>query len=125
MICYTDTIKMYRVSPDEYGNDKVVEEIDSVPCIFMQSTGFSHSSFQDSTDSDSTIFIDPKNQFIIDNAYRLEGMYVLAQMFGSSSDESWYKVTAVAVNRDIIGCKNIDNVELAVKKTRPLQGMIS
>jgi len=125
MICYKDLITIYEVVPDEYGNDKI--EIDSglVDCLFLQSVGFNHSSFRDNVDSDSTAFLNPLNSFVAANAYRLEGFYVKAEMFGSASDESWYKITAVAVNKDALGCNNIDNVEIALKKTRKVPGSVS
>jgi hypothetical protein len=121
MICHKDTAIFYKVAPDTYGNDKIVLESSPVLCTFVQQVGFSHSSFSDSVDSDSIMFVDVENSFVQDESYRLEGMYVLITMFGSPQSESWYKVIATAINRDHLLCNRIDTVEIALKKTRPLE----
>ena len=58
--------------------------------------------------------------FVVNNANRLEGMYIKAVLFGSDESESWYKIETVSVNRDHLLCNKIDNVEMALNKTRPL-----
>lgn len=101
----------------EYANDKSVDEIATVPVVFLQNTGLSHSAYQDAITSDAVMYVDPDNEFVQSRSYRLEGMRVLAPMFGASDPDGWYKIESVTVNRDHLLSNEIDNVECALKKT--------
>lgn len=118
---YQDTAVFYKAGLTGYANSKVVDELASVDSIFLQNTGFLHSNNQDAIDSDAVIYPNPSDEFIQENANRLEGMTVKVVMFGSEADESWYKIVNVSVNRDHLLTNIIDNIECLVKKTRPLR----
>lgn len=122
-LTYNDTSTFVKVSADGYSNQKSVEEQEAVPVIFVQNTGFQRGSFRDSVTSDAICYPDPNNAFIKANHNRLEGMYILAPLFGIDDDQGWYKVISVTVNRDHLLGNTIDNIELAVNKTRPIQGV--
>ena len=53
--------------------------------------------------------------FLTENNYRLEGMYVLAPLFDVNSNDGWYKITNVRINRNHLLATNIDNIELLLK----------
>jgi len=120
---YKDTATFYRVTAGGYRGDKTVAESASVDVIFLQNTGFEQGSFQENTDSDAVCYPDPLNTFISGNFNRLQGMYILMPLFGASDDESWFKVVSVNVNRDHLLANEIDNIDMQLKKTRPLQGV--
>jgi hypothetical protein len=122
-LCYQDTATFVKVTTSGYGNDKEVQSRASVPVIFIQNTQFSRSNFQDSVESDAICFPDPENDFVVANYHRLEGMYVLAPLFGSGDEQSWYKVVDVTTNRDHLLENETDNIELRLKKTRPIPGV--
>lgn len=122
-LIYQDSATFVKVTADGYGNDKVIDETASVPVIFLQTTGFEHGNFQDGTTADAVCYPDPENTFVLDNNNRLEGMYILAPLFGVTSDEGWYKVVDVSVNRDHLLTNTINNIELTLKKTRRIMGV--
>lgn len=117
---YRDTATFVRVGSGNYKNDKAVIEQANVPVIFIQNTGFLNNEFQENVDADAVCYPDFTNAFLISNDYRLEGMYVLAPLFGASSDEGWYKVINVTVNRNHLLDTDIDNVQLLLKKSTPI-----
>lgn len=123
-ISYLDTVTFYKVYSGGYGASKLVESSGEVNCLFSQSTGYGHSNNQDFINSDAICYPDPENQFLIDNNYRLEGMYILAPFFDVDNEYGWYKVTKVTVNRDLLIENKVGNIELALKKTSKL-GMVS
>jgi len=86
-------------------------------------TGYTHSDHQDAITSDAIAFIDPSNSNVISNFYRLEEMLVIANLFGASEAQSWFKIESVVVARDTLLCNNIDNVQLNLKKVRPVGGI--
>lgn len=120
---YPDTATFVKVTPAAYSDNKVVEEQDCVPVIFLQDTGFDRSTFQEGVSADAVCFPDPSNEFVIDNHYRLEGMYILAPLFCVDDNEGWYKVTKVTIHRDHLLGNQIDNVQLLLKKTKPVPGV--
>lgn len=120
---YPDVATFVKVSPDGYANTKTpLEQID-VPIIFVQNTGYVRNRNQDAVDSDAVCWPDFTNSFIVENANRLEGMYIVMPLYGSTDEESWYKVISATVNRDHLLGNTIDNIELDLKKTRPIPGV--
>ncbi len=122
-LTYPDTASFYIVGSGEYANKKVIEDNADVNVIFIQATGFAHAGFQDNIDADAVAYVDFNNAFIVEHNNRLEGMYILMELFGSDADESWYKVTSVIVNRDHLLGNTIDNIQLLLKKTSALPGV--
>lgn len=120
---YPDTATFVKVSSGGYSNSKTMESQDDVPVIFIQNTIFERANYQDATDSDATCFPDPTNDFVVNNHNRLEGMYILAPLFDASDDEGWYKIERVTVNRDHLLENEIDNIELSLRKARPIAGV--
>lgn len=120
---YQDTVTFVKVTSSEYGNDKVASSYDDVRCVFLQDTAFVHGGYRDNVDSDAVCYPDPESTFVKNNYSRLEGMYILASLFGSGASDSWYKVENVIVNRDHLLSNQIDNIELRLKKTRPIAGV--
>lgn len=123
LLDYLDTATFFDAEPSGYGNDKTVNSQASVPVIFVQNTGFSRANFQESVSGDAICWPDPENEFIVANHNRLEGMYILAPLFGVDDEDGWYKVIGVSVNRDHLLTNTIDNVELTLKKSRRITGV--
>lgn len=120
---YPDTGIFIKTTSDGYANTKITSEQESVPIIFVQNTGFERNNAQDSVKSDAVCYPDFTNGFVIENVNRLEGMYLIVQLFNSTENQSWYKIIDVTVNRDHLLNNKIDNIELRLKKTRPVSGV--
>lgn len=119
-IDYKDTIQLIMPVVDEYGSEKI-GQVETVRCLFISNTGWSHSTNQAAITSDAEIYIDPTHFFVEENYNRLEEMLVIASRFGSDADESWYKITNVVVAEDKLLCNEIDNIKLSLKKTTEIQ----
>lgn len=121
---YNEVLTFVEVaSSSGYGNSKTISSQHDVDCIFIQNTQFNRGNYQENVDADAFCYPDPENSFIQSLANRLEGLYILAPLFGASDDQAWYKVTDVTVNRDHLLTNTIDNIELKLKKTRPIPGV--
>lgn len=116
---YKDTVSLVDPVIDEYGAEKI-GRIETVPALFIQRTGWSHQNNQDAIDSDAEIYIDINDEFVADNYYRLEEMLVIANPFGASNSDSWYRIIGVTVGQDKLLGNDIDNVRLDLKKTTEL-----
>jgi hypothetical protein len=115
MIAMKDTCQVAQVSSDGYG-DKTIEVLTTVDCLFLQSTGHEHSQNVDLVNSDAHIYLDIDNSVIKDRGYRIEGMYILANPFGGSDDDSWYRVAKVVVGQRKLLTNEVDNVHAFLQK---------
>lgn len=124
-INYQDTITIVTVEADSdgYANDKDVTQQVDIPVIFIQSTEFVRNGFQENIDADAICYPDPNTPFVAENADRLEGMYIIAPLYGADAVDSWYKVETCTVNRDHLLTNSVDNIELLLKKTEAIPGV--
>lgn len=119
-LCYKDTVKLVETStPDGYGDVEPVVLTD-LKCDFFTSTGFAHSNHVDIANSDAYAYIDENNPEVVARAYRLEGMFIVANLFGGVDNESWFKITTVRIGQDKLRFNKIDNVQIFLKKTEAL-----
>lgn len=120
MICYKDTVKLVETTaPDGYGDTEVVTLTD-LNCLFLQNTGHSHSNHVDVVNSDAHAYIDFNNPEVVSRAYRLEGMFLVANPFNAPEEESWYMITRVVIGQHKLTTNCIDNVHVYLKKTEAL-----
>lgn len=121
---YKDTIQLVstQLSTDGYGTE-VIDEIHDVAGLFIENTGWVHSNFRSELVADAEVYLDPNDDFVIENAYRLEGMYILANRYGGTDALQWYKITQVIVGEDKLLDNQIDNVNCQLKKTSEVPGV--
>lgn len=120
---YKDSIQLVKPVIDEYGSEKI-GEIETVPALFIQNTGWTHQSNQEAINANSIIYIDPSNDFVLENFNRLEEMLVIANPFSALDSDSWYKVIDVTVGQDKLLTNQIDNIRLELKKTVEIEYVI-
>lgn len=113
---YKDTINLVDPVIDAYGAEKI-GQVEQVPALFIQNTGWQHQNNQDAIDSDGEIYIDPTHWFVVENAYRLEELLVIANPLGGSNADAWYRIIDVTVGQDKLLTNKIDNIRLELKKT--------
>ena len=120
MICLNDTVKLVELSePNGYGDSNVVVLTD-LKALFLQSTGKSHSNYVDIINADAHAYVDFNNPEVKSRGYRLEGMYIVANPFGTPEVESWYQITRVVVGQRKLTDNKVDNVHVYLKKTEAL-----
>lgn len=120
MIDLKDTIRLAQTVSDGYG-DTSVEILTEIDCLFLQSTSNSHSNNTEVVQADSHVYLDPFNSILVENGYRIEGMYIIANPLGSSDDESWYKITRVVVGQRKLLDNDIDNIHCFLQKVAKLE----
>lgn len=116
---YLDTVTLVTTSTDGYGDQKV-EVLADVKALFIQRTGVDHSQNAELPISDAVVYLDPKDPTVLNNAYRLEGMYVIARPFGQDQEESWYKIIGVNVGQRKLLSNMVDNVHCQLQKVAGL-----
>lgn len=117
-LVYKDTVSIVTVtlSSDGYGTE-IIESVNEVPALVIHDTGFQHGNYRSEVNSDAEVYLDPTDSFVIDNYNRLEEMYVIANQFGNTDAQEWYKVEKVIVGEDKLLSNQIDNVKCQLKKS--------
>lgn len=115
MIAMKDTCQLATVSTDGYG-DRTIELSTEVACLFLQSSGYTHSGNVDLASSDAHVYLDINNPVIKDTGYRLEGRYLLINPFGADDNESWYRIFNVEVGQRKLLNNKVDNVHAFLQK---------
>jgi hypothetical protein len=117
---YNETVTLYKTVSGNYANNKTVSVEAKIPCIWLQNTSYTHVGNQSIVESGTAFFPDPEDDFVINNHNRLEGMFVLAPIFGDDNDEAWYRIESVEVNRDHLLKNEINNIQCFLNKTSNL-----
>jgi len=115
MITMKDTCQLATLVSDGYG-DKSVQVLTTIHCLFLQSTGNSHSGNVEIATSDAHVYLDIENPVIKNKGYRIEGSYLLINPFGADDNESWYKISRVVVGQRKLLTNEVDNVHAFLQK---------
>lgn len=114
-IVMKDTCQLAEISSDGYG-DREVEVLTTIDCLFLQSTGNSHTNNTDIANSDAHVYLDIEDPEVKDRGYRLEGMYLRINPFGADMNESWYRIDKVVVGQRKLLTNEVDNVHAFLRK---------
>lgn len=112
---YKDTVTLVFVTTDDYGQTVPDEEVE-VRGLVVLDTGHSHSANQEAITSDAQVYLDPSDENVIAQHYRLEEAYMRLGLFGTPAADDWYQVSRVDIARDILLGNQIDNVTLSLRK---------
>lgn len=118
LINYQDQVTLVLTElGDAYGTRSIRETHTANAVVVMGGVGTRHNANQDNTTADVTVFVDPDDEWVQDENYRLEELLVIVDLFGTPQQDAWYLVTDVVINRDHLLGNTIDNVQLSLKKT--------
>lgn len=115
MITMKDTCQLAELSTNGYGDRELVS-LTTIDCLFLQSTGNSHSSNVEIATSDAHVYLDIENPAIADKGYRIEGLYLNINPFGAEDNESWYKIVKVVIGQRKLLNNEVDNVHAYLQK---------
>ena len=113
---YPDIVTLVVTAPNGYGDAEIVSTHE-VKATFIENTGWERGSYSNPITSDSMAYIDHEDSFVIENAYRLEEMKLVANIFGGKESQSWYKISKVEVGKRPLLDNSIDNIRLSLDKT--------
>lgn len=115
---YKDTVSIVKTSLGSGGYaTRVIDEIIEVPALFLANTGWAHGGNQAAVTSDAQVYLDPENEFVLNNYMRLEGMRLIYNKFGEDEEDSWYLIESVIIGEDKLLGNQVDNVQCTLKKT--------
>lgn len=91
---------------NEFGDASVSEEHE-IKCAFFQQFNRESGGNQELTQSDAYAYLDRSNEFIVEQAYQLQGMRFRIDQFGK---DQWYIITTVEVAQRKLLTNQVNNV---------------
>lgn len=119
LLDYKDSVILISTTQDEYGDD-FIDKVIPINGLFLQGTSQNEISHTDMISTDAHIYLDIDNPFVQENAYRLEGMYLVADLLGLGQSESWYKIARVKIGWRKLLENDINNVHCFLTKCEAL-----
>ncbi len=83
-----DPVLLIETGQDGYGDNTVVH-IEHLNGLFRLGASQSEINYVESLATDAHIYLDIENPFVKENAYRLEGMYIVANLQGGRENQAW------------------------------------
>ena len=112
---YKDPVILIETAQDGYG-DNSVAHVERLNGLFVQGTSQSQSNYVEALGTDAHIYLDVENEFVLQNAFRLEGMYLICNLYGGIEPESWYKIARVKVGQRKLLGNEVNNVHCFLTK---------
>lgn len=119
LLDYKDDLLLIETTQDGYGDDSLVH-VEEVKGLFLEGTSQSETNYTEMISSDAHVYLDIENDFIKNNAFRLEGMYLVANLYGGIETESWYKISRCKVGQRKLLENDINNVHCFLTKCEAL-----
>ena len=115
-----DEVEIINAGVDGYG-DAVVLDSAIVKGAFFEGTSTSCTNNTDMIETyDAHCYIDETADFVTDNAFRLEGMYLVATLYGYPAEKSWYKIRDVKLGVTKMLDNQVNNCHCFLQKCEPL-----
>ena len=120
-LTYKDPLVLIDTTIDGYG-DHTISHQESILGLFHNGTTINQVQYVEQNSPDAHVYLDNTNGFVLANVYRLEGMYLIANIFGGNVDDAWYKIQKVIVGQTKLLDNAVNDVHCMLIKTDPLPG---
>ena len=117
---YKDPVVLIETAQDGYGDNTVIHA-EHLKGLFVQGTSQAEASYVEGISTDAHIYLDIENQFVLENAFRLEGMYIVCSLFGGNEEEAWYKIARCKVGQRKLLGNEVNNVHAFLTKCDALE----
>jgi len=119
LLDYKDNLLLIETAQDGYG-DNSLGHLEVVKGLFLQGTSQNEITYTEMLSTDAHVYLDINNPYVKANAFRLEGMYLVANLYGGKDDESWYKISRCKVGQRKLLENDINNVHCFLTKCEAL-----
>lgn len=119
LLTYKDPVYLIETTQNMYG-DNAIGHVEKIYGLFVQGNSQSESRFVEALGTDAHIYLDIENPYVLENAFRLEGMYIVANLYGGKESQSWYKIARCKVGQRKLLENDINNVHCFLTKCSAL-----
>lgn len=119
-LTYKDDLTIYETGQDGYGDFSILKEV-PVKGLFLQGTSSSFQSTTEAIATDAHVYLDIDNDFIKQNAFRLEGLFIKCNTLNGLDNESWYRIVSAKVGQRKLLDNELNNVHCRLVKVEALK----
>ena len=119
LLTYKDPVILIETGQDGYGDHSILHA-EHLNGLFVQGTSVSRSNYTEMIGTDAHIYLDIENRFVRENAFRLEGMYLVVNLLGGKESDAWYKIERCKVGQRKLLENDINNIHCFLSKSDPL-----
>ncbi len=116
---YKDPILLIETAQDGYGDNSVLH-IEHLNGLFRLGASQSEVNYVEALGTDAHVYLDIENEFVKANAYRLEGMYIVANLQGGKESQAWYKISSVILGQRKLLDNDLNNIHAYLTKCSAL-----
>lgn len=120
LLDYKDDLTIVETSQNGWG-DTAITYAENIKGLFLQGTSQAESGYVERIGTDAHAYLDIEDDFVKENAFRLEGMYLIANPIGGEESESWYKIARAKVGQRKLLDNDINNVHVFLTKCDALE----
>lgn len=118
-LVYKDSLLLVDVSPNGYG-DEGVSHVEPVMGLFHQGLSQRQQQYAAVLGCECHVYLDIENEFVKKNFIRLEGMYLICNLFGDEDKKCWYKIEKCVVGQRKLLENDINNIHCYLSKATAL-----
>lgn len=118
-LVYKDPILLIDVGANGYG-DETVTHIEHLNGLFHQGLSLRQQTFVAQLGCECHIYLDIENEFVKSNFIRLEGMYVVCNIFGDEDKYCWYKIEKCVTGQRKLLDNDVNNIHCYLSKATAL-----
>lgn len=118
-INYKDAILLVQVGTNGYGDEGVVH-VEKLNGLFHQGLSQREQQYVAQLGCECHIYLDVENEFVKKNFIRLEGMYVVCNLYGDDDDKCWYKIERCVVGQRKLLENDVNNLHCYLSKATAL-----
>lgn len=116
-----DKVKIINAGVDGYGDAMVLDEA-TIAGAFFEGTCQNKSNNTDMVETyDAHCYVDETADFVVENGFRLEGMYLVISLYGFDNKKSWYKIRDVKLGVTKMLDNQVNNCHCFLQKVEALR----
>lgn len=117
---YKDPVLLIETRQNAYG-DNEISHIEHLNGLFRQGNSQAEMGYVEALSTDAHIYLDIENEFVRANAFRLEGMYIVANLSNGRENQSWYKISSCIVGQRKLLGNEVNNIHCRLTKCSALE----
>lgn len=119
LLDYKDPMLLIDVGVNGYG-DETVNHVEQLNGLFHQGLSLGQQEYAGVLGCECHVYLDIENEFVKANFIRLEGMYIVCNIYGDQDNMCWYKIERCVTGQRKLLDNDINNLHCYLSKATAL-----
>lgn len=118
-LVYKDPMLLVEVGANGYGDESVIH-VEQLNGLFHQGLSQHQQHYAAQLGCECHVYLDIENPFVKANFIRLEGMYIVCNIFGDEDNMCWYKIEKCVTGQRKLLDNDVNNLHCYLSKATAL-----